>query len=83
MTNFLLILVTCLTVFTISLGQSVLAQGVEPYPHAITDRLIHQETPMALPAVGVLFHDPDFGAAMVRVTDQNTNFKTPKRLRED
>jgi hypothetical protein len=78
MSNVRLVLIIGFTVITIALGQSVLAQGVEPYPNAITDRLVHQETPLALPPVGVLFHDPDFGSAMVRVTDQNTNFKTPR-----
>jgi len=53
------------------------AQSPQPYPNAITDTLIHGETPMAPPATNVVFTDPDFGSQMVRATDENTNFKIP------
>ncbi|HZQ95042.1 MAG TPA: hypothetical protein VFA67_08530 [Candidatus Sulfotelmatobacter sp.] len=53
------------------------AQGVEPYPQAVTDRLIHQETPMSPPPVNVVFTDPDFHSQMVRATDPTTNFRLP------
>jgi hypothetical protein len=53
------------------------AQGIQPYPLAFTDREVHPKTPMAPPPVNTLFQDPDFGALMVRVTDDNTN---PKNL---
>ena len=52
----------------------VSAQGRQPYPKAITDRLIRLETPMAPPPVNTVFNDPDFGSPMVRVTDQTTGF---------
>jgi len=48
-----------------------------PYPHAITDRLIHTETPMKPPLPNVVVTDPDFGSSMIRATDSNTNFKLP------
>jgi hypothetical protein len=53
------------------------AQGVAPYPNAITDRLIHEETPLPPPPRNVVFTDPDFASPMVRVTDPATNFKLP------
>jgi hypothetical protein len=52
----------------------VSAQGRQPYPKAITDRLIRLETAMAPPPVNTVFNDPDFGSPMVRVTDQTTGF---------
>jgi hypothetical protein len=52
-----------------------LAQGVAPYPDAVTDRLVHGKTPMLPPAVNTPFADPDFGTLMVRVTGDNTNPK--------
>ena len=55
----------------------LLAQGVPPYPNAITDRLLHGKTAMAPPAVNAVFQDPDLGASMVRITDGNTNPKHP------
>ncbi len=51
------------------------AQGVQPYPNAFTDREVHPKTSMAPPSVNTVFQDPDFGALMVRVTDDNTNPK--------
>jgi hypothetical protein len=56
---------------------SAAAQSPQPYPNAITDRLVRVETPMAPPAVNAPFTDPDFGASMVRATDEHTNFKIP------
>lgn len=47
------------------------AQGVQPYPNAITDRQVHPKTPMLPSPVDTVFTDPDFGSAMVRVTDEN------------
>lgn len=67
-----------LLIVAVSLSQHDLkAQGVQPYPQAITDRLLHLETPMPPPAVNTPFADPDFGSLMVRVTDANTNVKRP------
>src|SRR5258708_33115162 len=51
------------------------AQGVQPYPNAFTDREVHLKTPMAPPSINTVFQDPDFGALMVRATDDNTNPK--------
>jgi hypothetical protein len=51
------------------------AQGVQPYPNAFTDRGVHSKTPIAPPPIDNVFQDPDFGALMVRVTDDNTNPK--------
>jgi hypothetical protein len=61
----------------VTLLQSASAQGIEPYPNAITNKLIYQETPMTPPPVNMVFNDPDFGSPMVRVTDQTTNFVHP------
>lgn len=55
----------------------VSAQGVQPYPNAITDRLVHGETPMAPPPVNTVFSDPDFGSLMVRATDTDSKPKLP------
>jgi len=64
-----------LTIFV--LVERASAQGRQPYPHAITDRLVHEETPMSPPPRNVVFTDPDFGSSMVRATDATTNFKLP------
>lgn len=53
------------------------AQGIQPYPNALTDWNIHTETWMAPPPVNTPFTDPDFGSPMVRATDRTTNFKNP------
>ena len=53
------------------------AQGVQPYPNATTDKLVHTKTPMAPPAVNVPFVDPDFGSQMVRATDETSQFLHP------
>jgi hypothetical protein len=55
----------------------LLAQGIQPYPNAITDRLFYAKTPMAPPPVNTVFQDPDLGATMVRITDGTTNPKQP------
>jgi hypothetical protein len=73
---------TLVTVFrmlftSLVLVASASAQSAQPYPNAITDRLIHQETPMVPPPKNVVFTDPDFGSSMVRATDPTTNFKLP------
>jgi hypothetical protein len=66
--------------FSISLlmvSVAIRAQSPSPYPNAVTDRLIHEETPMAPMPVNMVFNDPDFGSPMVRVTDQTTDFRNP------
>jgi hypothetical protein len=55
----------------------VSAQGVQPYPKAVTDRSIHDKRPMRPPFVNRPFSDRDFGSQMVRVTDATTNYKIP------
>lgn len=55
----------------------LLAQGIPPYPNAITDRLFHGKTAMAPPAVNAVFQDPDLGSSMVRITDGKTNPQQP------
>jgi hypothetical protein len=62
---------------TLGLTAMVSAQSRQPYPNAVTDQLIHQETPMAPPVRNLLFTEPDFGSSMVRATDATTNFKDP------
>jgi hypothetical protein len=47
------------------------AQGVQPYPNAITTREVRSKSPMLPPPVNIVFTDPDFGSEMVRVTDEN------------
>jgi hypothetical protein len=72
-------LIAKLFVLTTSLllAFGVSAQSPQPYPNAVTDRSIHQETPMSPPPRNVVFTDPDFGSSMVRATDPTTNFKLP------
>jgi len=53
------------------------ARAQNPYPNAVTDRLIHPKTLKWLPQVNKVFRDPDFGSLMVRVTDETTNFTRP------
>ncbi len=68
----------CVSISCILSGPSGLAaQGVQPYPKAITDRLVHTKTAMTVPQVNVPFTDPDFGSRMVRVTDENSQFRRP------
>jgi hypothetical protein len=59
------------------LSLCLFAQGVQPYPNAVTNREFYAKTPMTPPAVNTVFQDPDLGATMVRVTDENTNPKLP------
>ena len=72
---------TLLTILCLStsfiLSETVSAQGRAPYPNAVTDRLVHPETPMLPPPRNVVFTDPDFGSSMVRATDATTNFIFP------
>ena len=70
-TSRFLTLVSLCLVFVLS--AAAWAQGVQPYPHAFTDRKVHPKTPMAPPPVNRVFRDPDFGSLMIRVTDDNTN----------
>lgn len=69
-------LVVLISLIQISFGR-MSAQSPSPYPNAIVDRLIHDETPMRAPKPGTLFRDPDFHTWMVRVSDENTNFRLP------
>jgi len=50
-------------------------QGIRPYPDAITNRLFYPKTPMAPPPANTVFTDPDLGAQLVRVTDNNMDPK--------
>jgi len=70
-------LLATLLILCVLVSQKVSAQGVQPYPNATTDQLVHSKTPMALPAVNVPFVDPDFGSQMVRVTDETSQFLHP------
>jgi hypothetical protein len=54
------------------------AQGVQPYPDAITNRDFYAKTPMTPPAVNVPFVDPDLGGTMVRATGEGINPKDPQ-----
>lgn len=65
------------TLITTILTTQLSGQSPQPYPKAVTDRAIHQETDMLPPATGVVFTDPDFGSSMVRATDATTHFKRP------
>jgi hypothetical protein len=69
-------LVFLLSVLVAYLSTSLVsAQGVQPYPDAITNRLIYSETPLQPPPVSAAFRDPDLGSLMVRVTDENSDPK--------
>lgn len=81
MANRIPLTTNCTLLAVITAAPVAHSQGVLPYPHAITDRLIHSETPMPPAAKNVLFNDRDFGSLMVRVTDPSTNFKLPGTLR--
>jgi hypothetical protein len=69
------------SVFCIAIALTLAAMGsaqtAQTYPHAVTDSLIHAKTPMPPPPANMPFTDPDFGALMVRATDETTNFKLP------
>jgi hypothetical protein len=65
----LCVLVTYLSTSLVS------AQGVQPYPDAITNRTVYPETPLRPPHVSAAFRDPDLGSLMVRVTDENSDPK--------
>jgi len=75
--NKTLLPILCMLVTTFGLAPRISAQSRQPYPRAVTDRLIHQETSMPPPPRNVVFVDPDFGSSMVRVTDETTNYNTP------
>lgn len=55
------------------------AQGIQPYPNALTNRQFYVKTTMTPPAVNAVFADPDLGAMMVRITDENTDLTHPGR----
>jgi hypothetical protein len=44
-----------------------IAQGIEPYPDAITNRLFYPKTPMTPPQINSPFADPDLSAMIVSV----------------
>jgi hypothetical protein len=69
--------IVCTLLVTFILAAGGAAQSPQPYPKAVTDRLIHLETPMLPPPKNVVFTDPDFGSSMVRATDLTTNIKLP------
>ena len=69
--------IVCTLLVTFILAAAGAAQSPQPYPNAVTDRLIHLEPPMLPPPKNVVFSDPDFGSSMVRATDPTTNFKLP------
>jgi hypothetical protein len=75
--NKTLLPILCMLVTTLSFAPRISAQSRQPYPKAVTDRLIHPETPMPPPQRNVVFVDPDFGSSMVRVTDETTNYINP------
>ena len=77
MANRVPFIILCILLTTFTLPPALPAQSHDPYPDAVTDRLIHQETPMLPPPRNVVFRDPDFGSPMVRATDASTNFKLP------
>jgi hypothetical protein len=70
----ILMLVTYVLLFA---ATSAGAQGVQPYPDAITNRLFYAKTPMTPPAAHTPFSDPDLGGLMVRITNENSNPKIP------
>ena len=72
-----LIIMAGLAAIVLLLEVGVLAQSAQPYPNAVTDRLIHPKTPMSPPPVNSPFTDPDFGSTMVRVTDEHSHFLHP------
>ena len=77
MSNGAPVTILCILLTTFTLTPTLSAQSHDPYPHAVTDRLIHQETPMLPPPRNLVFTDPDFGSSMVRATDASTNFDLP------
>lgn len=68
MSNGAPVTILCILLTTFTLTPTLSAQSHDPYPHAVTDRLIHQETPMLPPPRNLVFTDPDFGSSMVRAT---------------
>ena len=77
MSNGTLVTILCILLTTFTPAPTLSAQSHDPYPHAVTDRLIHQETPMLPPPRNLVFADPDFGSFMVRATDASTHFELP------
>lgn len=77
MANKTLLPILCMLVTTLGVAPIISAQSRQPYPKAVTDRLIYQETPMTPPQRNVVFVDPDFGSSMVRATDETTNYMDP------
>jgi hypothetical protein len=67
----------CMLLATLSFLPGISAQSRQPYPHALTDGLIHLKTPMLPPAKNLVVTDPDFGSSLVRATDRSTNFLFP------
>ena len=69
--------VLCILSASFAMTATSAAQGINPYPNAVTDRAIHLESPMSVPPTNVVVTDPDFGSSIVRATDEMTNFKLP------
>ncbi|HET9306931.1 MAG TPA: hypothetical protein VFO46_12955 [Candidatus Sulfotelmatobacter sp.] len=67
-------LLVCLLVAFTSL---LTAQSQQAYTHAVTDNAIHLKTAMSPPPRNLPFKDPDFGSAIVRATDESTNYIFP------
>jgi hypothetical protein len=76
MNNLKLVALAFCSIFELALNYGF-AQGVQPYPNAITDRVVRKETPKLAPRAKVLFKDPDLGSLMIRVTDPTTNPRRP------
>ncbi|MBV8478380.1 MAG: hypothetical protein JOZ36_17110 [Acidobacteria bacterium] len=55
------------------------AQGIPPYPKAVTGKAVLHETSMLPPPVNAPFTDPDFGETIVRITGPSTNGFDPQR----
>jgi len=68
---------SCVLATIAALCTTMSAQSTDPYPKAVTDRAIHQETAMTPPSRNVVFTEPDFGSSVVRATDRTTNFQLP------
>lgn len=63
-----------LSIFVVVIvSAGLFAQGVQPYPDAITNRQFYAKSPMTPPPVNTVFQDPDLGGSMIRVTDENSN----------
>jgi len=78
MNKWRIVLQACWSIVPLTCGE-VHAQAAQPFPNAVTDRQVHSKAPMFPPPVDTAFTDPDFGSAMVRVTDENTDSSGSRR----